>query len=237
MNKSNATKYLKLPFQFDEKLLREDLSSISSKHWNPQIYKMNYNGEWTSIALISKGGTNDNFAYADFSDDTKETEILSNCPYFKNVINHFKCPMISVRLLKLCAHSEIKPHRDYKLGYEDDNFRIHIPIVTNDQIEFILEGERLKMLPGECWYTNVNFTHSVTNKSLEDRIHLVIDGERNKWSDNIFFSLAPKDSFKLKENRFSIESKREIIEALKNRNEPELQELINKLEAELESNT
>lgn len=233
MSNRNITKYLKLPFHFEEEALIEDLKAVATEHWIPQIYKMNYEGDWTSIALISKEGDNDNFAYASASEHLKDTVLLKKCPYFKQVINKFKCPLISARLLKLNGHSEIKPHRDYKLGYEDDNFRVHIPIVTNNQVEFILGGEKLEMLPGECWYTNVNFTHSVANRSADARVHLVIDGERNDWSDKVFFSLAPKESFNLKNSQYSQETKKRILEELKNMIGPESKELIRNLEREL----
>ncbi len=233
MQHKNITKHLKLPFHFEEENLKKDLETILAKEWLPQIYKMNYKGEWTSLALISKEGNNNTFAYASANENLKDTAILKKCPYFKQVLNHFKCPLISARLLKLCAHSEIKPHRDFKLGYEDNNFRIHIPIVTNNQIEFILGGEKLDMLPGECWYTNVNFVHSVTNKSSKDRVHLVIDGERNNWSDKLFFALATKDSFNLDNGLSSKDTTKRIIEELKNKNKPELQEFIKQLENDL----
>jgi hypothetical protein len=63
MDNKNVTKYLKLPFHFEEEALKKDLETISTEYWIPQVYKMNYKGEWTSIALISRGGDNNNFAY------------------------------------------------------------------------------------------------------------------------------------------------------------------------------
>ena len=230
MNK--GIRYLKLPFHFDAKGLKDDLDVITSEKWLPQIYKNNYDGEWTSVALISKSGTNDTFAYGSICTEHKETDMLKNCTYFRAILDTLKCPLISARLLKLHAHSEIKPHTDYRLGYEDDNFRIHIPIITNDQVEFIIDGEKLSMLPGECWYTNVNFLHSVVNKGNQDRVHLVVDCERNDWSDKIFFTLAPKESFNLKEDQ-SRETTRRIIEELKRLDEPISKDLIEELEKSL----
>ncbi|MEL6865420.1 MAG: aspartyl/asparaginyl beta-hydroxylase domain-containing protein, partial [Bacteroidota bacterium] len=128
----------------------------------------------------------------------------------------------------------IKPHRDFRLGYEDDNFRIHIPITTNDQVSFVLGGEQLRMLPGECWYTNVNFTHSVANNGSTDRVHLVIDGERNAWSDELFFSLAPRAQFNLPEDRQAY--KQHILETIKGLKEigtPKAEEMIRELEKRL----
>ncbi len=223
-----TTKYLKLPLSFDPKALEEDLKGISEEKWLPQIYTINYDGRWTSLALLSSDGDNDTFSSASANDELKETVILQNCPYFKKVLDSFHCPLISARLLRLNAGSYIKPHKDYKLGYENNNFRVHIPIETNDQVEFILDGQQLSMLPGESWYTNVNFTHSVANRGKNDRIHLVLDAERNEWSDELFFSLAPKESFSLLQE--SQEEKRQIIEELKRMNNPASKRLLQSLE-------
>ena len=118
--------------------------------------------------------------------EISETSILQECTYFKEVIDSFKCPILTARILRLGVGAQIKPHRDFELGYEDGSFRIHIPIVTNPDVQFILDGTQLKMLAGECWYTNVNFVHSVKNAGKTDRLHLVIDGARNAWSDALF---------------------------------------------------
>lgn len=187
MNKLPTTKYLQLPFQFNKQKLLEDLNKIIDSDWISHHYTHNYLGEWNSIALYAEFGDASNISADKMSSiKIEQTQAIKNCNYFQKVINEFKCPLLSVRLLRLTKGSVIKPHKDYQLGYENNNFRLHIPIVTNNQIEFILGGDRLKMLPGECWYTNVNFTHSVANKSTQDRVHLVIDGERNNWSDELF---------------------------------------------------
>jgi len=226
-----TTTHLKLPLTYSTKLLLDDVNQISSKIWQPQIYKMNYQGTWTSLALLSKKGDNDTFSQASAEQGLYETKVLQSCSYLKEVVEQFGSPIISARLLRLSAGSHIKPHRDFKLGYENNNFRVHIPIITNDQVEFILDGHLIKMKAGECWYTNVNFTHSVVNKGKEDRIHLVIDAERNNWSDQMFFSLAPKESFNLVDD--SVDTKEQIIEELKKMNNPDIQETINQLEKEL----
>ncbi|MEM1321112.1 MAG: aspartyl/asparaginyl beta-hydroxylase domain-containing protein [Bacteroidota bacterium] len=233
MNTVNPTKHLQLPFQFDEKQLVADLNTINQQQWKPHHYKMNYDGEWTSIALMAQGGDAENiFAMPNTRTDLQATPILKQCPYFAYVIDQFKCPLLSARLLCLRPGSIIKPHRDAKLGYEDRNFRLHIPIVTNDQVEFMLDGEQLVMAPGECWYTNVNYTHSVANRGTESRVHLVIDGERNDWSDELFFALVPKESLLLNEEKEQ-QVLRQAIEAMERRNDPALQPIIEQMKEKL----
>nr|BFF35167.1 hypothetical protein BACT7_00290 [Tenacibaculum mesophilum] len=235
MKEIKTTIFLKLPFLFDTDKLLHDYSLVVNQHWIPHFNTSGYQGEWKAISLYSSNGDASNiFAFQNDNSTIKETPIMNDCNYFREVINSFQCPISSARLLRLNVGADIKPHRDYKLGYEDGNFRLHIPIITNNKVEFILDDEQLKMLPGECWYTNVNYIHSVTNKGNEDRIHLVIDAERNEWSDTLFFSLAPKESFQPKQEEIdSPETIHLILNELKRSNEPASKKLINEMEQKL----
>jgi len=229
------TKYLKFPFQFSEEKLVRDLSLILDKNWIPHFNTEGYHGDWKVISLYAHNGEESNIYALPTSQSTiSETRILKECHYFKEVIDSFKCPILTARILRLGAGAEIKPHRDHDLGYEDGNFRLHIPIVTNSGVRFVLDGTELTMLPGECWYTNVNYVHSVINSGKSDRVHLVIDGERNEWSDQLFFSSVPKESFKpIPKKNDSSETIRRIIEELKRSNEPAAKKLINELSQKL----
>lgn len=122
--------------------------------------------------------------------------------------------------MRLNAGAVIKPHKDHALGYEDGDFRLHIPIVTNPDVNFMLGGERIVMNEGTCWYINANEEHAVSNNGLTDRIHLVIDGKRNEWTDDIFFSLAPESSFQKVERKMSLKEQGLMIEELKRMNTP-----------------
>lgn len=225
-------RHLRLPFQFDEEKLQADVQLVLNQDWIPHFNKEGYDGDWKSIALYAIGGDASNIL-AHHMDEAilLETPVLEKCLYLKEVIGHFKCPLSSVRLLKLSVGATIKPHRDYKLGYEDDHFRLHIPIITNEAVEFVLDDERLDMLPGECWYTNVNFVHSVANRGTVDRIHLVIDGVRNEWSDQLFFSLAPKEQFfPSTSTTYSVKTMQQMIVLLKDREDPAAKQIISDLE-------
>lgn len=235
MSKKDITRYLKFPMQFDEQRLVKDLSLAMESQWIPHFNTGGYTGNWNALSLYAKGGNEQNiFALSADNSAVSETPLMKECRYFKEILDTFEFPILSVRLLRLEVGAEIKPHTDYELGYEDGQFRLHIPIVTNPDIEFMLDGERLTMLPGECWYTNVNFVHSVANRGTIDRVHLVIDGERNAWTDNLFFSLAPQSSFEAKrEEELSDETIIRMLEELKNNPEmaghPLIEELENKL--------
>jgi len=184
---------LKLPFTFDAKRLQAELDQIQPDEWVNHFNTSIYEGDWSGVALRSVGGA----AQKLYPDPTAtgqfaNTEILGRCPYYQTVLATFRCPLTSVRLLRLKAGSSIREHRDYRLGYEDGEVRLHIPVVTNPAVAFFLQGERVWMQAGECWYLNVNLKHRVDNQSTTDRIHLVIDCVVNEWLAAFFPLAQPK---------------------------------------------
>ena len=80
----------------------------------------------------------------------------------------------------------IKEHSDFNLSYEDGEVRVHIPIQTNAEVEFAVEGRPLPMGEGECWYINFNLPHRIHNRGTTDRVHLVIDCVLNDWLRSMF---------------------------------------------------
>lgn len=235
MQVHEITKYLKLPFQFEEKKLAEELKLVLNSEWVPHFNNDGYEGSWNSIALYAKEGDQKNiFAHGEENAAIIPTPILNNCDYLKEVIANFKCPLLSVRLLNLAPNSVIKPHRDFNLGYEDGCFRLHVPITTNPHVTFTLAEKDLDMNPGECWYTNVNHIHSVSNKGSSDRIHLVIDGKRNDWSDNLFFSIVPKESLlTVEQPKYDSKTIQKMIVELEKSNLPASEQLIKDLRNQL----
>jgi mannose-6-phosphate isomerase-like protein (cupin superfamily) len=83
--------------------------------------------------------------------------------------------------MKLGAGSVIREHTDHDLAAEEGNVRLHIPVRTSDAVDFRLNGTRVHMRAGECWYLRLQDPHSVRNTGTEERIHLVIDAGINTW--------------------------------------------------------
>jgi hypothetical protein len=176
----------KLPFQFDVERLEADLAGIAPEEWVPHFNQGYYDGDWSAVPLRSIGGE----ALRIFPDpvrrDYADTPILRRCGYFQEVLRTFECPMQSARLLRLGAGSVVKAHSDFGLTYENGDFRIHVPIVTNPELDFFLEEERLDLKPGECWYINFNLLHSLNNRGASPRVHLVFDCDVNEWVRDVF---------------------------------------------------
>jgi hypothetical protein len=179
--------FITFPLNFSGDLLRKDLERCLQYQFIDHFNERDYVGKWTSIALRSPTGDHNNiFAYTDGTEKFHDTKILSECSYFKEVIDSFKCPKQSIRLLNLKPNSRIKEHTDYKLDYMDESFRLHIPILTNDQVIFYIDNHGIKMKQGECWYANFSLPHRVENLGDTERIHLVVDCLRNPWTDRLF---------------------------------------------------
>ncbi len=181
---------LKLPFRFAADRLSEDLARVQWSDWVRHFNSQEYEGDWSVAPLRSVEGKAKQI-YPDPTAGTErftDTPLLSACPYFQEVIAAFRCPKQSVRLLRLGAGSRIKEHRDYCLGFDNNELRIHIPVVTSPEVEFYVSGERIVMREGEAWYINFNLPHRIYNGGVTDRIHLVIDCEVNDWVRSVFYA-------------------------------------------------
>jgi Aspartyl/Asparaginyl beta-hydroxylase len=179
----------KLLFTLDPSGLQADLDQIKSELWVPHFNKDYFAGEWSGVALRSGGGRADQL-YNDPSSQTRveDTPIIKHCPNIQTVLANLKCPLKSVRFLKLAAGSTIQEHRDYDLGYELAEVRLHIPIVTNPDVIFYVDARRVDMKAGECWYLDLGLPHWVENRGQSDRIHLVIDCQLNPWLSELILS-------------------------------------------------
>ena len=175
---------LRLPFAFDPEHLRQDLSKCQPSDWVEHFVKDNYEGRWHVLPLRAPAGA-EHPVMMIYSDPTCETfvdtPLLDRCPYIRALLGQFDCRLEAVRLMRLGPDSVIREHRDLDLSLEDGSVRLHVPIETDDGVDFRLNGEPVAMRAGECWYLRLSDPHSVTNRSGRDRVHLVIDARVNDW--------------------------------------------------------
>lgn len=172
---------IRLPLDLSADRLREDLARIKPEDWVPHFNRPYYEGDWSAVPLRSQGGEAWRI-YSDPSrDDFADTPILERCPYIAGVLRGFRCQLRAVRFLRLAAGSRILEHTDGYLGFEDGQIRIHVPVATNPQVEFFLNGGQIVMQEGEAWYLDFNLPHRLYNGGITDRVHLVIDCHVNEW--------------------------------------------------------
>ena len=186
---------LRLPLGFEPARLAADLAAVETAGWTEHFVKQNYDGDWSAIALrAARGETHPvRMIYSDPScTDFVDTPLLAFAGYFRQVLAAFECPLMSVRLMRLAPGSVIKEHRDHDLAFEEGKVRIHVPVVTNQAVDFRLNGTRCLMPAGSSWYLRLSDPHSVANPGTTDRVHLVIDAAVNGWVARLFErALAP----------------------------------------------
>jgi hypothetical protein len=175
----------RLPFSFDVRRMEADMRSIEAAGWAPHFNTQYYEGDWSGIPLRSNSRTGPLYVDPSRPDDFADLPALEQSAYIKEVLAMFQAPLRSVRYLKLAAGAVILEHRDFGLRKEEGEIRVHIPIRTNPGVEFVLGGETLTLLPGECWYLNLDLPHRVANRGSSERVHLVVDLVVNPWLDEI----------------------------------------------------
>jgi quercetin dioxygenase-like cupin family protein len=197
MNAPGKNSFLKLPFHPDPQKLQQDLDACLALNWKQHFNHDDYSGDWSGIALRSSSG-NETDILSHPGAGFKDTPLLEACPYFRELLLQIECEKETVRLLRLAPGSVIKEHRDRGAGYQFGNFRLHIVIRTHENVSFIVDRGEVPMKTGECWYADFDRPHSVANNGDTDRVHLIIDCNRNEWSDKLFaeagydFSLEKK---------------------------------------------
>lgn len=177
---------VQLPIRFDQEKLIQDWSLLEEAEWVTHFVKQNYQGDWSVLPLTAQRGREHPILMASAVPGDKDfvlTRFIEKTLYFQWVLDQFHCPKFSIRLMRLGPESEIKEHRDYDLDLEE--VRLHIPILTNDQVFFYLNQERVLMQPGECWYLKLSEPHRVVNQSSSPRIHLVMDLGLNDWLEKL----------------------------------------------------
>jgi hypothetical protein len=81
---------------------------------------------------------------------------------------------IRANLLRLMPGEAIAEHRDMNFSLAHAH-RVHVPIITNDEVWFTVGGETLNIPEGEIYEINNRRPHSVRNDGDEPRVHLVLD--------------------------------------------------------------
>jgi len=174
----------RLPLRFESDRLRDDVTVLDDAEWIDHFVTTNYEGSWQVIPLRAPAGETHPVRMI-YSDPTckefVDTPFLDRMPSVREALQTFECELSSVRLMKLAAGSRILEHRDHDLEPELGYARLHVPIVTNDGVEFRVGGELVDLATGECWYLRLSEPHSVRNDGGADRVHLVIDAVVDDW--------------------------------------------------------
>ncbi len=158
--------------------LRQDLAHLEASDWVAHFVTRNYEGEWSVMPLRGPRGETHpiRMAYSDPSCTAfEDTPFLGPCAAIRALLDELPFELHAVRLMALAPGSRIREHRDFDLDVELGALRLHVPIRTHADVHFTLNGSRVVMQEGECWYLRLSDPHAVINASPVRRVHLVID--------------------------------------------------------------
>lgn len=181
---------LRLPLAFDPAPLAAECKALATG-WMNHFVTANYEGDWSVIPLRAKAGATHPVMMM-LSDpgcrDYADTPALEICPAIRATLAQFRCPLDSVRLMRLGPGSVIKEHRDHDLAFEDGMVRFHLPVITHPGVVFTLNRSRVAMEAGSVWYLRLTDPHAVENPGPGERVHLVIDARVDPWVEALFAS-------------------------------------------------
>ncbi|MGY2046548.1 GNAT family N-acetyltransferase [Methylobacterium sp. JK268] len=180
---------LRLPLRFDAEALAAECDGLGRAPWIRHFVTGNYAGDWDVIPLRAPADATHpvRMIHADPAcRDFRDTPFLDACPAIRAALAALPCPLDAVRLMRLSAGSVIREHRDPDLAFEDGAVRLHVPLRTHAGVDFRLNGTRVTMAAGTCWYLRLSDPHSVRNDGPGERIHLVIDARVDPWLAALF---------------------------------------------------
>lgn len=172
---------IRFSYQFDAQRIWQELQAIEQSFDTIHSIRIKENKlQGMHLITPNRDGEKDGngFSY-------RLTAELKQSPYLQSILDTFQCDKFIFRVHNLKAKGEIKLHRDLGRGLQDRIVRIHIPVTSNEEVYFYVNGERVQMQNGECWFADITQFHEVENRSDTDRLQLMMDCELNEWWENI----------------------------------------------------
>ncbi len=180
---------VRLARTFDTARLKSDLE-IALNHFKTASQSGPYHdGSWKGISLRSIDGSYKNsiaFVEGGFYQDTL---VLDFCPYFKEILDSLPFSINIARLLFLPPDKKIGEHHDSAFSWKKGLVRLHIPIITHEDVVMNISGKRCQWKEGEFWFGDFHQPHNLHNQSDITRVHLVMDC----MVDDALLELFPKE--------------------------------------------
>lgn len=174
---------IRLPLDFDPAPLAADVEVFAEEEWVRHFVRGNYEGSWSVIPLRAAAGETHPVRMIGtnpLAEEFVDTPYLERTPALRALLAGLDCPLKSARLMRLTPGSRILEHDDHDPD-TTGTARLHIPVTTNDGVEFLLNKKRVPMLAGEFWYLRLSDPHAVANRGATDRVHLVVDVRLSDW--------------------------------------------------------
>jgi hypothetical protein len=159
-----------------QSIVDQTIEEIKNYNWQPVWADKRYAGDhWMTCPLIEEFNKTPNY----------DNFVLSSI-----IENEMKCKVKNLMFYAMLPGGDIPPHRDMIGNVGFGGLRLHVPIITNNKVNFIVDGKKVIMGVAELWALDTSYTHSVSNFGSENRIHLVMDVIVNEW---VIGLLPPKN--------------------------------------------
>lgn len=160
--------FVRLPLTFDAARLAEEIAQFDERDWRP--HPQGYPGN-SALPLIAVNGDPDD---DDVKGPMRATAHLERCPYLRQVLAAFHAVWGRTRLMRLDGNAEATAHADTNY-YWTQHARVHVPVITGDDVEFRCGDASVHIAAGEAWIFDTWRIHNVLNPHPTRRIHLVAD--------------------------------------------------------------
>lgn len=166
----------RLPWRFDTAAALAEVSALPEALWRTHFNEGRHDGGWQALALrYAPAAAMDVVPLEAPPSAYVDAPALDQTPTLRAMLQAMALPWKSVRLMRLLPGCEIKEHVDAGLNAARGEARLHVPLQTGERVFFHVDGERVPLREGECWYIDVSRPHRVRNRGSLARIHLVAD--------------------------------------------------------------
>ncbi len=175
----NVQNFLPLRDGYDVEQILKALNQVPADQWAQSDRENQYraHSQTQSLLLVH----DDDMRHRDPTyHDLYESFAKELSPLLEIISAYYGNDGYFIRILfaRLLAGRTIMPHIDFVFSLLHCH-RIHVPIITNDKVLFLVGGETRNMKIGEVCEINNATVHSVANNGDESRTHLIID-----WAPN-----------------------------------------------------
>ena len=159
----------RLDLRIDAERLKNEIAQLPDSFWGQSGGRVGVHNPAQAIFLRG-------YAPAQGDLPIEEREALAYLPGIRELIEQV-VPAQPMRCLiaLLPPGAVIAPHID-QADYFSKTIRLHVPIVTSDDVWMYCGGQSYRMRTAEIWALNNSTTHGVVNADAKcERIHLICD--------------------------------------------------------------
>jgi SAM-dependent methyltransferase/uncharacterized protein YbaR (Trm112 family) len=120
---------------------------------------------WARISLIEPDGRG----------HTRAHPRWATCPELHRIVTSFDAEILALTLARLVPGGEVHEHRDLSGGLSMGVIRLHLPLISDPGVVFMVDGQRVRMQPGEIWQLDTTHRHRVRHEGERARIHMIAD--------------------------------------------------------------